>query len=129
MRELKGNFHGIPRLPLGMTGTSITFNQYWARSCFSLLPLYLDKTLLDSCKLSWLLVTACLVVPPVPCSLCLLRDSTYAQGCKGYCYCRRDRRFDRYFHMTNRSLMRTMADFAVTDFRPSVGVLSIPRRN
>ena len=46
------------------------FSQYWARSWFSLLPLDLDKELLDSRKLIWLLVTAYLLGPPGPCSLC-----------------------------------------------------------
>ena len=49
---------------------AVAFSQYWARSWFSLLPLYLDKELSDSCKLIWLLVTAYLLGPPAPCSLC-----------------------------------------------------------
>ena len=48
---------------------AVAFSQYWATSWFSLLPLYLDKELSDSCKLIWLLVTAYLLGPPAPCSL------------------------------------------------------------
>jgi hypothetical protein len=49
---------------------AVAFSQYWARSWFSLLPLYLDKEPSDSCKFIWLLVTAYLLGPPVPRSLC-----------------------------------------------------------
>jgi hypothetical protein len=42
----------------------------------------------------------------------LLRDGTYGQCCKGYCYSRCHFCFDGQLHMPNGSLLGTIVDFA-----------------